>query len=78
MKTLIYCGPDLPKVPLKENQVMLFKKGFTENIKAEIEKCPEIEKLFIKAEDFADFQNKKRVQGNRENSLYKKVQAYKG
>lgn len=68
-KTLIYCGPEVASVGLR--QFSVFKNGLPANV-LELE-CKAIHALFKPVEDLAKVKSQIAIKGSKENQLFNNV-----
>ena len=69
----IYVGPNLLGLPT----YTVVESDFTEHINGFIEKCPEIEKLFVPIAEMANTEQRAKIKGTLEHRHYQKVMAFK-
>lgn len=74
IERLIYAGPAVPKEGLKRFTV--FKGGVPSNFNTVIEKCPEIKKMFVEPEKFADILLEIEQTGTAYHTWYAKIANY--
>lgn len=63
-KTLIYCGPNLPKGIL--NRFTVYRGGIPKHIDPYLEECPAIKRLFVPVDDMSSFLTKAAEPGTSE------------
>ena len=68
---VIYCGPGIPKMGIRQYQV--FSGGMSFIIKQAIEKIPEIEKLIVSCSELTSMREKISTRGTPENLYYEQV-----
>jgi hypothetical protein len=71
--TLVYCGPSFPG---QLQQYSVYKGGIPKYLDKHIEKCPNINNLFVPINRLAITRDKLNQQGSREYQLYKNILKY--
>lgn len=73
-KSLIYCGPSIPDLPLL--QYAVFNKGVPSTFQKTFKECKEIERLFLPIDSFPRFKKKVSEVGSAEYQLFNKASEY--
>lgn len=68
----IYVGPNILGLP----RYTVVETGFTAHINGFIEKCPEIEKLFVPIANMAEVENRTKVKGTLENRYFNAIREF--
>lgn len=68
----IYVGPNVLGLPT----YTVVETGFTPHIKSFIEKCPEIEKLFVSILEMAEVESRTKVKGTLENRYFNAIREF--
>lgn len=75
-ETVIYCGPTIRKVDLRQNQV--FNAGIPETYSEVIQECPAIKSLIVPVSQLPKVKSALSVSSSPESILYKKVNTFLG
>lgn len=71
VRTVVYCGPNLPKLGLR--RYAIFKNGYPAHVKSAMEKVADLEKMMVPVEKLAKFRSETARAGSEPHRLYNQI-----